>query len=73
VELANNLLDKLANSPKSRKIRVGYLGRGEVGTWISRADIAYFMLKQMQDTKYLRQASAISIICLSQRALIEPG
>jgi hypothetical protein len=66
-------LDNRANNPKSGKTRVGYLGREEVGTWISRADIADFMLKQIQDTKYLRRASAISIIYLSQRALIEPG
>ena len=51
---------------------MGYLGREEVGTGISRADIADFMLKQIQDTKYLRQVSAISIIYLNQRALIEP-
>jgi hypothetical protein len=50
----------LNNNPKSGKVRAGYLGRGEVGTWISRADIADFMLKQIQDTKYLRQAPAIS-------------
>ena len=53
-------LTMLNNKPKSGKVRAGYLGRGEVGTWISRADIADFMLKQTQDTKYLRQAPAIS-------------
>jgi uncharacterized protein YbjT (DUF2867 family) len=53
-------LTMLNNNPKSGKVRAGYLGRGEVGTWISRADIADFMLKQIQDTKYLRQAPAIS-------------
>jgi hypothetical protein len=50
----------LNNNPKSGKVRAGCLGREEVGTWISRADIADFMLKQIQDTKYLRQAPAIS-------------
>jgi len=53
-------LTMLNNNPKSGKVRAGYLGRGEVGTWISRADIADFMLKQIQDTKYLRQAPAIN-------------
>jgi len=53
-------LTMLNNNPKSGKVRAGHLGRGEVGTWISRADIADFMLKQIQDTKYLRQAPAIS-------------
>jgi putative NADH-flavin reductase len=53
-------LTMLNNNPKSGKVRAGHLGRGEVGTWISRADLAEFMLKQIQDTKYLRQAPAIS-------------
>jgi putative NADH-flavin reductase len=53
-------LTMLNDKPKSGKVRVGYLGKGEVGTWISRADIADFMLKQVEDTKYLRQAPAIS-------------
>src|SRR4030042_3939049 len=53
-------LTMLNNKPKTGTVRAGYLGRGEVGTWISRADIADFMLKQIQDAKYLRQAPAIS-------------
>lgn len=53
-------LTLLNNKPKSGKVRAGYLGKNEVGTWISRADTADFMLKQVQDTKYLRQAPAIS-------------
>jgi len=53
-------LTLLNNKPKSGKVRAGYLGKGEVRTWISRADIAEFMLKQVQDTKYLRQAPAIN-------------
>jgi putative NADH-flavin reductase len=50
----------LNNKPKSGKVKVGYVGSGEVGTQISRADIADFMLKQIEDTKYLREAPAIS-------------
>ena len=50
----------LNNKPKSGKVKVGYVGTGEVGTQIRRADIADFMLKQIEDTKYLRQAPAIS-------------
>jgi hypothetical protein len=50
----------LNNNPKSGKIRAGYVGKGEVGAQISRADLAEFMLKQVEDTKYLRQAPAIS-------------
>jgi putative NADH-flavin reductase len=53
-------LPMLNNNPKSGKVKVGYLGRKEVGTWISRADVADFILKQVQDTKYLRQAPVIS-------------
>jgi putative NADH-flavin reductase len=53
-------LTMLNNKPKSGKVRAGYIGRDEVGTWISRADIAVFMLNQIEDVKYLRQAPAIS-------------
>jgi len=53
-------LTTLNNNPKSGKVRAGYLGKGEVGLRISRADLAEFMLKQVQDTKYLRQAPVIS-------------
>jgi putative NADH-flavin reductase len=53
-------LTMLNDKPKSGKVRVGYVGKGEVRTWISRADVADFMLKQVEDTKYLRQAPAIS-------------
>jgi len=53
-------LTTLNNNSKSGKVRVGYLGKGEVGLRISRADLAEFMLKQVQDTKYLRQAPVIS-------------
>jgi putative NADH-flavin reductase len=53
-------LTMINNKPKSGKIRAGYVGRGDVGTWISRADVADFMLKQVQDMRYLRQALTIS-------------
>lgn len=53
-------LTMLNNNPKSGKVKVGYVGKGEVGLWISRADLAEFLLRQVQDTKYLRQAPAIS-------------
>ena len=53
-------LTMLNNNPKSGKVKAGNVGKGEVGTWISRADLAEFLLKQVQDTKYLRQAPAIS-------------
>lgn len=53
-------LNLLNNKPKSGKVKVGYVGSGELGSWISRADIADFMLNQIQDTKYVQQAPAIS-------------
>ena len=53
-------LTMLNNNPKSGKVKAGYVGKGEVGTWISRTDLADFLLRQVQDTKYLRQAPAIS-------------
>ena len=53
-------LAMLNDKPKSGNVRTGYLGTGEVGTWISRADIADFMLQQVHDTKFLRRAPAIS-------------
>jgi len=53
-------LPLLNNNPKSGKVKVGYLGRKEVGLKISRADIADFMLKLLQDTKYIRKSPAIS-------------
>lgn len=53
-------LTMLNNNPKSGKVKAGYVGKGEVGTWISRADVAAFLLKQVEDTEYLRQAPAIS-------------
>jgi putative NADH-flavin reductase len=53
-------LTMLNSNPKSGKVKAGYVGKGEVGTWISRADLADFLLRQVQDTKYLRQAPAIS-------------
>lgn len=53
-------LSLLNNGPRSGKVRVGHKGRGEVGLRIARADIADFMLKQVNDPKYLRQAPLIS-------------
>jgi len=53
-------LTLLNNNPKTGNVKAGYVSRGEVGTYIGRADIADFMLKQIADTKYLREAPAIS-------------
>lgn len=53
-------LSLLNNNPKSGKVKVGYLGKKEIGLKISRADIADFMLKQVHDTKYIGKAPVIS-------------
>lgn len=50
----------LNDKPKSGIVKVGFVGTGEVGTQISCADIANFLLKQIGETKYLREAPAIS-------------
>jgi len=46
--------------PKTGNVKIGYPGRNELGTHISRADLADFMLKQVTDTKYIRQAPIIT-------------
>jgi putative NADH-flavin reductase len=50
----------LTSKPGSGKIRAGYLGRKQVGTNVSRADLAAFLLAQARDTTWLRQAPAVS-------------
>ncbi len=49
----------LNEGPYTGKYRVGWVGVN-TGTRISRADVADFMLKQVRDTTYLRQAPMIS-------------
>ncbi len=49
----------LTDEPKTGRVRVGYVNKA-MGMRISRADLAEFMLEQVQDTKYYRQAPAIS-------------
>jgi hypothetical protein len=50
----------LNDKAKTGKVRTGYLGRQEVGIWISKADVAGFMLVQIEDARYIRRAPAIS-------------
>lgn len=49
----------LGDAPKTGVVRVGHVNK-EMGMRITRADLAGCVLKQVQDTKYLRQAPAIS-------------
>ena len=50
----------LNNQAGTDRIRAGYMGRQQVGTKLARADLARFMLGQVQDSTWLRQAPAIS-------------
>ena len=49
----------LVDAPKTGVVKVGYVNK-EMGMRITRTDLAEFVLKQVQETKYLRQAPAIS-------------
>ena len=41
-------------------VRSGFLGRDKVGSAMSRADIAAFLVAQLTDTTFLRASPAIS-------------
>ena len=47
------------DDPKTGRVQVGYVNR-EIGMRISRADAAEFMLKEVQEAKYVRQAPLIA-------------
>ncbi len=50
----------LTNKAKSNNVKSGYLGQGIISFQTSRADMADFLLNQVTDTTYIRQAPAIS-------------
>ena len=50
---------RLTDTPQTGKVRVGMVGQG-TGANLSRADMAEFMLQQVDDGRYLRQAPVIS-------------
>lgn len=50
----------LNNKPGSGIIKACFLGKGEVGLRISRADVAKFMLDIVQDGRYMHEAPVIS-------------
>jgi putative NADH-flavin reductase len=50
---------RLTDSPPTGTIRVGMVGQG-TGANLTRADMAEFMLKQIDDSGYLRKAPVIS-------------
>lgn len=49
----------LSDDPPQGRVEVGYVGQG-MGSRITRADVASFMLDQVDDDAYLHQAPAIS-------------
>jgi putative NADH-flavin reductase len=50
---------RLTDHPKTDQIKIGYLG-SDVTTQISRADMAAFMLKEVERRDYIHQAPVIS-------------
>ncbi|MGW2651450.1 NAD(P)-dependent oxidoreductase [Streptomyces sp. NPDC001393] len=48
------------DKPATGRIRSGFLGHDHVGSAMSRADIAAFLVSQLTDTRYRRAMSAIS-------------
>jgi hypothetical protein len=48
------------DGPPTGSVRVGFLGRDKLGSVITRADIATFLLDQLGDTRFIRAAPAIS-------------
>jgi putative NADH-flavin reductase len=50
----------LTNKPLSKQVRAGYLGHDTFRNTLSRADLAWFMLEQIDSTEHLRKAPALS-------------
>jgi putative NADH-flavin reductase len=50
---------RLTDEPRQGRMIVGYVGR-DIGTTLSRADLAAFLLNQIDDHAYLRKAPLIS-------------
>ncbi len=48
------------DAPARGSVRAGFLGRDKLGATITRADIARFLLEQLDDTRFIRAAPAIS-------------
>jgi hypothetical protein len=48
------------DGPARGSVRAGFLGRDKLGAAITRADIATFLLDQLDDIRFIRAAPAIS-------------
>ncbi|MCA5006128.1 NAD(P)-dependent oxidoreductase [Sphingobacterium bovistauri] len=54
-------LPMLSNNPSKGKLNIGYTGDGQVNLFsLSRTDLADFLIQQLADKTYLRQAPVIS-------------
>jgi putative NADH-flavin reductase len=50
----------LKDGPKTGRVNVGYLGDGVTGTYLSRANTADFMLKQLRSDQYIGKAPIVT-------------
>jgi putative NADH-flavin reductase len=50
----------LKNGPRTGHVSVGYLGDGVTGTYLSRANAADFMLKQLRSNEYVGKAPIVT-------------
>jgi putative NADH-flavin reductase len=50
----------LNEKPLTKKLRIGYMGENKVKLPLSRADLAWFMLEQLQNNEYVKKAPFIS-------------
>ena len=50
----------LRDGPKTGRVKVGYLGDGVTGSYLSRANAADFMLRQLESDEYVGQAPIVS-------------
>ena len=50
----------LTNASLTKSVQVGYLGRDKFKAKLSLANLAWFMLEQLDSTEFIRQAPAIS-------------
>ena len=50
----------LKDGPKTGRVNVGYLGDGVTGTFLSRANTADFMLKQLRRAEYIGKAPIVT-------------
>ncbi|WP_405742275.1 NAD(P)H-binding protein [Streptomyces sp. NBC_00028] len=53
-------ITKPTDKPATGRIRSGFLGHDRIGSAMSRADIAAFLVSQLTDTRYRRAMPAIS-------------